>query len=241
MIRPEHEKSALPSAVLRLSRLAPLPPSDVAMLNAAVASRQIVRPRHELASEGRQVLGPRLIVSGWAARVRLLADGRRQLISFLIPGDLIGLCRQPQPLAVSTIITLSELSFCAAPLPTEQSRLGEAYAISQALEEAYLLAHIVRLGRLNAQERIADLLLELYERQSLAGLVHRQGFEFPLTQEVLADALGLTSVHVNRTVQAIRQTGDIEWKGRKITLRDPAALAQKLGRAPTRVTAQQPA
>jgi CRP-like cAMP-binding protein len=99
---------------------------------------------------------------------------------------------------------------------------------------------VTRLGRLNAQERIGDLLLELNERLALAGLADPQGFAMPLTQEMLADALGLTPVHVNRMLQLARREGDIEWRPGRVTLTDVAALAQKVGRAPVRVSTSLP-
>lgn len=224
-------------ALRRLARLAPLRPADAALVEAAVADGRTLRTRSELASEGQEIAEPRLVVSGWAARARLLADGRRQFLSFLLPGDLIGLSRQPRPLAASTVVALTDVTVCAAPPTHASPLLAEAYAVSQAMDEAYLLDHITRLGRLNAQERISDLLLELHERLDLAGLVAHDGFELPLTQETLADALGLTSVHVNRMVQLMRRDGDLQWRGGRLTLPDPAALARKVGRTPIRVSA----
>lgn len=225
-------------AILRLSRLAPLTTPDMAALTSALSERRELRAHRELLAEGREISAPRLIVSGWAARVRLLTDGRRQIMSLSLPGDLIGMCRQPRPLAVSTVVALTDVVHCPAPAAHSLPHLADAYAVSQALDEAYLLSQITRLGRLNAEERIGDLLLELHERLTLAGLTDRGGFNLPLTQEVLADALGLTSVHVNRMIQLMRREGDIEWKARRVILRDPEMLARRIGRMPPRVTAE---
>lgn len=237
MIQALRAHDALPPALLRLSRLAPLEETDVATLAAVIADGRPVRKRRELLTEGKEIGDTALIVDGWAARSRILADGRRQFLSFLIPGDLIGLCRQSRPLAVSTVVALTDLTVCSVPPVKGHPALDEAYAVSHAYEEAYLLAHITRLGRLNAQERIADLFLELYERFSLVGLVSQNGFALPLTQEALADALGLTSVHVNRRLRVMRREGDIKWESGRLTMPDPAALARKIGRPPVRVSA----
>jgi CRP-like cAMP-binding protein len=188
--------------------------------------------RQELVTEGREIAGPRLIASGWAARVRLLADGRRQLISFLLPGDLIGYCHHSHPRAVSSVVTLTNVHCCEAPDPSEYPALREAYEVSKAIEEAHLLAQITRLGRLTAIERIADLLLELYERLSLAGLAEGNSFALPLTQETVADSLGLTSVHLSRTLQLARKRGDFDWRDGIVTLPDPEQLARAVGRTP---------
>lgn len=117
----------------------------------------------------------------------------------------------------------------------------QAYAIGEALDEAYLLGHIVQLGRLNAQERIGDFLLEIYERLSLAGLTVGGSFEMPLTREMLADALGLTPVHVNRMIQQARRDGDLMWKSGRVLLRDPERTARTIGRQRPQVTGHQTA
>lgn len=177
-----------------------------------------------------------IILSGWAARIRQLKDGRRQIMSFLLPGDLIGNCPHDMPVAVSSVVSLTPLHYCAAP-PTKDSRaLQQAFAISSAIEEAHLLNQITRLGRLTAEERIIDLFLELYERLSLCGLADHGQIVFPLTQEVLADATGLTQVHVNRTLQALRKQGDITLNTGSLTILDPGGLAERMGRAATSVT-----
>lgn len=226
------------SALTRLSALAPLDDRAVAALSDAIAQAQPVRARRELMAEGNAIDHAKLIVSGWAARMRLLPDGRRQLLSFLLPGDLVGLCEQPAPLAVSTVVALTDVTACAAPPAAVSPTLAQAYATSRALDEGYLLAQIVRLGRYTAQERIGDLLLELLERLQLAGLASQGSFDLPLTQETLADALGLTSVHVNRMLQLARKQDSLHWKNSRLTLPDPGRLAQEVGRVAVRVSGE---
>jgi CRP-like cAMP-binding protein len=223
-------------AIVRLSALAPLDGQDRALLRHAIGRARRFPIRQELISERHPIPGILLIVSGWAARVRILPDGRRQFLSFLLPGDLIGLCYHHDPLAVSTVSALTEVTACTLPDKTSP-RLAEALRVSYAREEAYLLAQITRLGRLSAEERIGDLLLEFDERLGLAGLTRGNSFEVPLTQEMLADAVGLTSVHVNRMLQQLRRSGELEWKGSQVTLTDPAQFALRLGRNPVQVSA----
>lgn len=225
------------AAFARLTALAPLDDDDRRLLAAALARTRVVRPRRELATEGTPVAGPLVLVDGWAARVRLLADGRRQFLAFLLPGDVVGLHHQRAPLAAATTVTLTQVTVATAPHAPPATPLGHLFAVDGALAEAYLLAQVTRLGRLSAQERISDLLLEFHERLAPAGLVHHGRFEVPLTQEMIADALGLTSVHVNRMLQQARRDGDVLWERGRVTLPDPAALATKLGRHPPRVTA----
>ena len=225
-------------AVKRLSALARLDAEAVYALERSIAASVMDRARSELLTEGREIQAAMLIVDGWAARVRILSDGRRQFLSFLLPGDLVGMCRHARALAVSTVVAITPLKTCRAPDGDLHPTLAEAYAVSHALEEAYLLGQITRLGRLNALERLADVMLELRERLELAGMVRNNTFDMPLTQEMLADVLGLTPVHINRMVQQARRQDWLEWRAKRVTIKDTAALASKVGRAPVRVQAR---
>jgi CRP-like cAMP-binding protein len=230
------QSAPLPPAVTRLASLATLDATDLTMLSNAIHRAQPVRMRRDLMVEGREIAHPQLILSGWAARVRILLDGRRQFLNFLLPGDVIGVCRQSNPIAVSTVVALTEVMACPLPDGDLSPGLSEALAVSGALDEAYLLAQIARLGRMSARERIADLMLELHERLSANGTADERGFELPITQEILADAMGLTAVHVNRMLQSARRSGDLLWTNGRLTIPDPVALARQVGRTPTRVT-----
>lgn len=224
-------------AITRLSALAPLDAEAVQSLERAIAASVADRPRTELLSEGQEIAAPLLVVEGWAARIRILPDGRRQFLSFLLPGELIGLCSHQRALAVSTVIAITPVRTCRAPDSDRHPSLGQAYAVSRALDEAHLLAQITRLGRLNALERLGDVMLELLERLTLTGQVRNATFGMPLTQEMLSDVLGLTPVHVNRMVQQARRLGWFEWRAKRVTIRNPAALAAEVGRGPIRVQA----
>ncbi|WEK47805.1 MAG: Crp/Fnr family transcriptional regulator [Candidatus Andeanibacterium colombiense] len=225
-----------PAALRRFQAISPLDDASIEALRKAIDGATPTAVRRELMSEGQEIFGKRILVSGWAARVRLLADGRRQLISFLVPGDLFGNCGHSRPLAVSTVLALTAVAAADVPEGGNSQSLREAYEVSRAIEEAHLLAQITRLGRLSALERIADLLLELCERLTLAGLAQNGRFLLPLTQEVVADALGLTSVHLSRTLQTARRNGDFEWRDGQVHLPDPERLARKVGRLPVRVS-----
>jgi CRP-like cAMP-binding protein len=219
-------------AIQRLIRLGPLDDQAFAALRAAMTRTYRLKPRRDIIHEGREITEPLLILEGWGARVRFLPDGRRQVLGFLLPGDLIGCGRNERPLATAMATALTPMQIAPAPLPAPGSALEKVYAASRALDDVYLLAQITRLGRMHAWERIGDLLLEFRERLSLAGLAGANGFPVPVTQEVLADALGLTPVHVNRTLQLLRRQGDITWKGDHVTLGDPTTLAMQLGHVP---------
>ncbi|WP_230482769.1 Crp/Fnr family transcriptional regulator [Sphingomonas sp. Leaf21] len=230
-------ESVATAAIRRLSALTPLAQPDLAMLARAADDARTYPVRHSFLTLGRPVAEPLLVLQGWAARVRVLPDGRRQFMSFYLPGEVIGATHHAMPIASATVVALTECVVCPAPAAAPGSALAQAYAIGAALDEAYLLGHVVQLGRLNAQERIGDFLLEIYERLSLAGLTVGGSFEMPLTQEMLADALGLTPVHVNRMIQQARRDGELMWKSGRVLLRDPERTARTIGRFSPQVTA----
>ena len=220
----------------RLSRLAHLDASDLGAIAAAQRDQRRWPPRREIIAEGAPIGERRAILSGWACRQRILSDGRRQILSFLLPGDLIGLCRQREPVASTTIMAVTEVVTCILPdAGREGGGLAAAYALSAALEEHYFLAQITRLGRLSAPERLADWILETQERLALAGVSEGDQVPVPLTQEFLADTLGLTSVHVNRTLQAMRRDGLLTSRGGVMVLADRDRLEKMVDHRPARV------
>jgi CRP-like cAMP-binding protein len=228
----------MPSAITRLAALTTLEDTDLAALHKAAAGLRRIAARRELIGLGQPIAGASLLLSGWACRVSTLSDGRRQIVSLILPGDLIGAYRQCNPVAASTILALTEVTVMPAPKPRPDqsgSGLAEAYALSGAWDEAYLLRNITRLGRMSAYERTADLFLEMHDRLSLAGLTRGNTFPMPLTQQVLADTLGLTTVHVNRTLQAMRQDGSVTIGGGTVELHDRERLAAAVDRRPSRV------
>lgn len=215
----------------RLSALAPLDPGAVELI-AGLSEVQRLGAGVEIVHD-QDPLRPRFLVSGWAARVRWLADGRRQIVGFLTPGDGLGLCERPQPLAVCPVVAISPVELVEASAlahlafgkpGARQESLSIALHISAALEEAALMDQIVRLGRQTALERIAHLFLELRFRLNLVGLVDKESFSLPLTQEQLADATGLSAVHVNRTLQQLRREGLLELASGRLRLLEPDLL-----------------
>ncbi len=212
-------------AAARLGLLASLDTGELRALDETLEFRQQIAAHHMILEEGCRVSSPSIIVSGWACRTRIFLDGRRQILSLLVPGDLIGVCRQSDPIAATGAVALTDVILCPAPKPEHPGRgLSEAYARSGALEEFYLFRQIARLGRMSAYERIADLFLEIGERLSAVTHGPRDHFPFPLTQETMADLLGLTSVHVNRMLQLFRRQELIEVRSGTVHIRDLGAL-----------------
>lgn len=225
-------------AMARLNKLSPLSRDQQLALNAAFANPRNVKAQREIQAEESPVLNPLILRTGWAGRVRHFSDGRRQILGLLLPGDLIGIRRQRHPVAATTIVALTDVTVCSAPdAIAVGDELNEAYAISGALEEFYWFRQIVRLGRMTASDRILDWLLELRERLALADLLMGEYFPMPLTQEAIADTLGLTNVHVNRTLQALRRQRIIELANGCVRLFEPNSLAREVEFRPAMISA----
>ncbi|HEY3951056.1 Crp/Fnr family transcriptional regulator [Phenylobacterium sp.] len=176
---------------------------------------------------------PILIASGWAAITATLEDGRRQIISLLIAGDILEPLLDLQPglavTALTTVVTVDSsglVSTLRERLAGDLRPLAEAWARMRQAVQARLLRQVVRLGRLSAYERTAELMVDLHRRQRRSGLADEQSMPLPLTQEMLADHLGLSVVHVNRILQQLRREGLIVFRAGRIVLPDLPRLTQ---------------
>lgn len=184
----------------------------------------------ELISEGGPYPGVLLIEEGWLYRYKLLQDGRRQIINFLLPGDVFDIGAllfrtADQGVSALTPVRYGELDHDGAlDLFARFPRVAVALTWSAAQEAAIFAEHVVNIGRRSARERLAHIILELHRRLMAVGLADGDGFEFPLTQTILADALGLTSVHISRTLRRLRDEGVIEISGAKLRICDHAQL-----------------
>lgn len=204
--------------IARLANLVPLAPAEIDALVKAGRRAISFSARREIVHIGASLTGPGILTQGWAAHVRDFRDGRRQILHLLLPGDMISILQKPGAPASSTIIALTNASIAPAPSARNgESGLARAYALSADIECMCLQRQIARIGRLDAYERLADLFIEVAERLRHAGFAAPASFELPLTQEMLADSLGLTSVHVNRTLAQMRREGIIG-DGRPINL-----------------------
>lgn len=235
MLNPVPTVGATRSAPLeaRLQSFAPLTPADLEVVRACSEDPRSAPVGVEVLSAQMAREHARLLASGWAAAVKSLRDGRRQILQIFLPGDVLGLTAMTRVGAVA----LSEvLSVDARPLAQALSTPSPAYAgLRLAWERARvarqheILDQIVRLGRLSAYERTAHLLMELLERHRRAGLSDGRRMPWPLTQETLADVLGLSVVHVNRILQQLRREGIIVLRAGQLVAPDLGRLAQAAG------------
>lgn len=182
----------------------------------------------DIFSEGDSIRDLIFLREGWACRYRLLDDGRRHIVNFLLPGDIVG---PFTPTARQFVAAITDLMLCRLSRETVANQTIGHSGISAAIEtlmaaEYELIAErTVSLGRRNAKERTAHLLMELHARLDRIGRVDGNSFELPLTQENIGDALGLSIVHVNRTVRALREERIATVGYGRVTIHDLERLA----------------
>lgn len=225
LTKPDNIAEADNALILRMSALSLLNTDEVALLREVTAAARPLPAQSELCVEGR-VQPPLILLSGWACYQRLLGDGRRQIISFLLPGDIIGsVLRNGQPAAQMAAALTSVVVADARPLlqvgAADSSLPGLFTALNRIAydDEVRLRDHVVRLGRQTAYERVVHLMLEIRSRLQAVGQVADDSFAVPVTQEVMADALGLSVVHINRTLQQIRRDRLFELRSGQVKLR----------------------
>ncbi len=219
----------------RLRRSPAVGPIELAALAALPVEIRAFAPHAGLAVEGQRVERIHVLLDGWAARAKILENGSRQIPALFIPGDVCDLDALQFGRGHCGVIALTRCT--AALLPREpllelldrHRALRDAFARMVATELAGAMQWTVCLGRRSARERLAHLLCEMCLRLEAAGLARDRACAFPLTQEEIADVLGLTAVHVNRTLQALRGDGLIHLREQRLTIADWAALRRESG------------
>jgi CRP-like cAMP-binding protein len=194
-----------------------------------------VKAGGELVHEGQTGHLAYILQSGWACSFKLLPDGGRQIIAFPLPGDCVGLrsvllrTSDHSFSALTDVIVSSVEASRMMEVFNEFPRLGAAILWAASRDEAMVVEHLVSIGRRTAIERTAHFFLELSERLRLVGLADDKEFACPLNQYVLADALGLSAIHVNRVLRQLRERKLLTLKDRKVTVLDMAKLKALAG------------
>ena len=193
-----------------------------------------VNTQTELISRGEAYRCGYLLHMGWAIRAKMLRNGRRQILNFVLPGDVVGLAAPFFTIADYSVTTLgptqvTEVTFTRfAEIFHTQPRLGAALCWQLAQEEAMIAEHLVNIGRRDAYARVGHLLAELYWRLDTVGLVQDSTYTLPVSQTMLADALGLSFVHISRTLRRLRQDGLVAVHGARVVIDDLPALERAI-------------
>ncbi|RZM30973.1 MAG: Crp/Fnr family transcriptional regulator [Sphingomonas sp.] len=200
---------------VKLQGFVDLSPAAVAAIEQATALPMRYAARQDIIREGDDTGPVFVVLDGWLCRYKILPTGTRQITAFLMPGDAcdlhIGMLEQMD----HSIQALTPALVAAIPrgtmdrLMADHEDIARAMYIAQLVDEATLRAWIVSMGRRSSIERVAHLICELFLRAKQRGFASGEEFELPLSQIVLADALGMTPVHINRVMRDLRDAGTL--------------------------------
>ena len=216
----------------KLGNFVALSDAELEVLDVLHRRRRSFAVGRDLVLQGQDHPAAYILAEGWVCSYKLLRDGARQIVDFQIPGDFLGLrsvlfrtadhnIEPVTPVEASEVLESDLLeAFSTTP------RLATAVLWAASRDEAMVVEHLVGIGRRNALERTAHFLLELSARLTLVGRGSREGFACPLTQYHLADALGLSAVHVNRVLRQLREEGLLTFQKGQLTIHDFDALVE---------------
>jgi CRP-like cAMP-binding protein len=222
--------SVASALVQKLNRFFPLNPDELASIAGLEARRRPIPAHTEVVHERQEGHHAFILQEGWAFAYKLLPDGGRQVIDFAVPGDLMGLR--------SVLLRTSDHAFAAvndivvAEVSAQQMiatfhqmpRLRAAILWAASRDEAMVVEHLVSVGRRSALVRTAHLLVELGLRLQLVGRGSENGYMCPVNQYQLADALGLTAIHVNRVLRQLRERRLVTFRDGRVEFHDLKSL-----------------
>jgi CRP-like cAMP-binding protein len=198
----------------------------------ALGPGRLIAARTDIIHEGDDPRAINVILDGWACRYRQFANGRRQIVALLLPGDTCDphvflLDEMDHTIGAITPVLLGQITGAAFQDMTDRSPdLDLAFHRETLATAAVQREWTISLGSRTGIERLAHLFCELHARLAAVGLTVGDTCPMPITQNDLGDAMGQTSVHINRTLQELRGLGLITLRSRRLTIHDPAALAR---------------
>ncbi len=201
---------SLSMLIRKLESIAPLSDEERRVIQHLPVTTYNLNARQDILRDGDQPTHCCLIVDGWACRYKLLNAGRRQILSFHIPGDILDLQSLHVPTMDHSLTTLTKAVIAFIPHESLRELIADFPSIAAMLWRDSLIdagifrEWLVSLGRRSAFEHVAHLFCELYLKLQAVGLAGDYRCPMPITQADLADALGLTSVHLNRVLQEMR-------------------------------------
>lgn len=212
--------------IRKLSNYADLTEDERKALASLPDEPKPVPARTDLIREGNPTDGIYLILSGWACRYKVLPDGGRQIMAYFIPGDLCDqrifiLRRMDHSIGTLTAAIVKVIpAETIIDLTDRLPRVARALWWSTLVDEAITREWVVNVGQRKALARVGHLICEMFVRLKAVDLVEGTSFEFSVTQAELANTVGLSPVHVNRTLTEMRKQGLIAWTGHRMTIRD---------------------
>jgi CRP/FNR family transcriptional regulator, anaerobic regulatory protein len=213
----------------------PFTPEELAFMRKFKLREEVFRRNDTILYEGERSPMLYTVLSGMGTRSVLLEDGRRQVINFIFPGDFIGLQSSLMGEMKHTVTARSEVTLCAFDRAglwdMFRDHASRAYDLTwiAAVEEHFLGETIATLGQRDAMERMAWALLRIWRRLSAVGLLRDGSVPLPFRQQDIADALGLSLVHTNKTVARIKHLGLATWQSGRLVIPSTKRLASAAG------------
>lgn len=219
-------RDAIDALVRKLERDRPIDPEDLDRMKRLPFRMERVPRSRTLIREGEQPENCGLLVSGFACRYKEAATGLRQIVSFHLRGDLVDLQQLLLARADHSVeaITDAEIAWIPkadlAKLAWDRPEIGKALWRDCLIDSSIFREWVLNVGRRDGKTRIAHMLCEFVARCAAAGLGSAEGFVLPMTQEQIADAVGLTAVHVNRCLRALDGDGVVDRNGAQFRVTD---------------------
>ena len=219
--------------VRKLGAFGALTKCELSLISDLQTRRKHFSQGRDLVLQGQSDQPAYVLSDGWVCSYKLLADGSRQILDFQIPGDFLGMRSVLLKTADYSVVPITPIEAAEVTsddlmtIFTQTPRLAMALLWAASRDEAMLVEHLVGIGRRSAVERTAHLLLELGVRLRLVGLGSTAGYDCPLSQYLLADALGLSAVHVNRVLRFLREEGLLTFQRGRVTIHDFDGLAER--------------
>ena len=219
----------------KLSAFAVLSDREQAALKHLHRHQRSFAAGRDLVHQGQSRRTAYILSAGWVSSYKIQPDGTRQIVDVQIPGDFLGLrsvLLRTSDHAFEPIVDIRAAEILIDDLIeifTKNPRLATAILWTASRDEAMVVEHLVGIGRRDADSRMAHFLLELGMRLALVQMGDTSGYDCPLAQHHLADALGLSTVHVNRTLRRLREDGLVTFRDGHVTFDNRERLAEGAG------------
>ena len=216
----------------KLSAFVALSEAELAALARLHRRSRTFAAGRDMVHQGQSDQAAYILCEGWVCSYKIQPDGTRQIVDFQVPGDFLGLRsvllrtsdHSFEPIVTIEAVEVFKTDLLAAFAQTP--RLATAILWAASRDEAMVVEHLVGIGRRDADARMAHFLLELGSRLALVALADNEGYDCPLTQYHLADALGLSAIHVNRVLRQLRESGLVTFRDGHVTFHDLDRLAE---------------